>query len=63
MTTDAEVAAVELPFVCRHADPRCKDDPCPWGIARFLCNARADSSARAAAHLLAQAGAGERGGA
>lgn len=23
--------------VCRHADPRCIDDPCPYGIWRVLC--------------------------
>jgi hypothetical protein len=36
-----------IPFICRHNDPRCKDDPCPWGIARFLCNAPKDDPARA----------------
>ena len=36
-----------MPFVCIHGDPRCKDDPCPWGIARTLCNAPADSVLRA----------------
>ena len=36
-----------MPFVCRHADPRCEDDPCPWGIARSLCNAPADHPLRA----------------
>lgn len=36
-----------MPFVCRHADPPCEEDPCPWGIARFLCNAPADHPARA----------------
>ena len=35
-----------MPFVCVHADPRCEDDPCPWGIARTLCNAPADHPAR-----------------
>lgn len=38
----------EPPFLCRHADPRCEEDPCPWGIARFLCNAPADDPRRAA---------------
>ena len=37
----------EVPFVCRHADPRCDEDPCPWGIARVLCNAPADHPIRA----------------
>lgn len=36
-----------MPFVCMHGDPRCDDDPCPWGIARVLCNAPADHPARA----------------
>lgn len=35
------------PFVCRHQDPRCKDDPCPLGIARTLCNAPDDHPSRA----------------
>lgn len=36
-----------LPFVCRHADPRCEEDPCPAGI-QWLCNAPADHPARQA---------------
>lgn len=40
-----------LPFVCVHVDPRCLEDPCPWGIARVLCNAPADHPARTAASL------------
>lgn len=35
-----------VPFICRHADPRCEDDPCPWGIARVLCNAPSDHPLR-----------------
>jgi hypothetical protein len=35
-----------MPFICLHGDPRCKDDPCPRGIARTLCNAPADHPAR-----------------
>lgn len=35
-----------MPFVCVHQDPRCEDDPCPWGIARTLCNAPADHPLR-----------------
>ncbi len=23
--------------VCRHADPRCIDDPCPYGVWKALC--------------------------
>lgn len=36
-----------MPFVCVHGDPRCEDDPCPWGIAKTLCNAPADHPIRA----------------
>lgn len=38
-----------LPFICRHQNPRCKDDPCPRGIS-WMCNAAADSSLRQATH-------------
>lgn len=34
------------PFVCRHGDERCQEDPCPWGIARVLCNAPAKDPIR-----------------
>jgi hypothetical protein len=40
----------DLPFVCRHEDPRCEDDPCPAGI-QWLCNAPADHPARKAPAL------------
>ena len=33
--TDLEKLKAEM--VCRHADPRCIDDPCPYGIWRALC--------------------------
>lgn len=38
-----------MPFICLHQDPRCEDDPCPWGIARFLCNAPTDHPLRLSA--------------
>lgn len=41
----ADIRQVALPFVCRHADPRCEDDPCPAGV-QWLCNAPADHPAR-----------------
>jgi hypothetical protein len=28
----------EAANVCIHADPRCIDDPCPYGIWRVLCD-------------------------
>lgn len=48
MATDLITTLDPMPFVCLHGDPRCEDDPCPWGIARTLCNAPADHPARAA---------------
>ena len=47
MSADLLALAEPMPFVCRHADPRCEEDPCPRGIARFLCNAPADHPVRA----------------
>lgn len=49
LITKLEEARDPMPFVCIHADPRCEDDPCPWGVARFLCNAPAAHPARATA--------------
>lgn len=50
MSKDSKHTAEALPFVCRHADPRCEDDPCPHGI-QWLCNAPADHPARSALSL------------
>ena len=47
----------ELPFVCRHRDPRCDEDPCPAGIA-WLCNAPADHPARAETFTCEACGSG-----
>ena len=33
-----EVAKIAAAKVCIHADPRCVDDPCPYGIWRVLCD-------------------------
>ena len=35
--TELEKLKAEAAKVCRHADPRCIDDPCPHGIWRALC--------------------------
>lgn len=31
--------------ICIHADPRCNDDPCPYGIWRVLCDPKRRPSA------------------
>ena len=33
-----EALKIKAAKVCRHADPRCIDDPCPNGIWRVLCD-------------------------
>jgi hypothetical protein len=45
MLTKAQKRAAK---VCRHADPRCIEDPCPYGIWQVLCKPPE------AAHIAAQ---------